>query len=101
MVKQISEAEAAALIPNGSRVAIGGFLAVGAPECIIDAIVERGVQDIHMIVIASDWETKGVGKLVVAKLVKSAQVSHLGTNKAIQTQMNAGEMQIELVPQVP
>jgi 3-oxoacid CoA-transferase A subunit len=99
MVKQISAAEAAALIPNGSRVAIGGFLAVGAPECIIDAIVERGVRDIHMIVIASDWETKGVGKLVVAKLVKSAQVSHLGTNKAIQTQMNAGEMQIELVPQ--
>ncbi len=99
MAKVISAAEAAAMIPNGSRVAIGGFLAVGAPEGIIDAIVERGVKDIHMIVIASDWENRGVGKLVVAQLVKSAQVSHLGTNKAIQAQMNAGQVDIELVPQ--
>ncbi|MCD8479688.1 MAG: branched-chain amino acid dehydrogenase, partial [Candidatus Cloacimonetes bacterium] len=74
-------------------------MAVGAPECVIDAIVERKVKDLHMIVIASDWENRGVGKLVVAKLLKSAQVSHLGTNKAIQAQMNAGEMEIELVPQ--
>lgn len=99
MVKVISAAEAASLIPDGSRLAIGGFLAVGAPECVIDAIVERKVKDLHMIVIASDWENRGVGKLVVAKLLKSAQVSHLGTNKAIQAQMNAGEMEIELVPQ--
>jgi 3-oxoacid CoA-transferase A subunit len=99
MAKLISAAQAAALIPDGSRLAIGGFLAVGAPECIIDAIVERQVKDLHMIVIASDWENKGVGKLVVAKLVKSAQVSHLGTNRTIQAQMNADEISIELVPQ--
>ncbi|MCB5269636.1 MAG: CoA transferase subunit A [Candidatus Cloacimonadaceae bacterium] len=99
MAKLISAAEAAALIPDGSRVAIGGFLAVGAPECVIDAIVDRQIKDLHMIVIASDWEDRGVGKLVVAKLVKSAQVSHLGTNRTIQAQMNAKEMDIELVPQ--
>ena len=52
-----------------------------------------------MIVIASDWENRGVGKLVVNHLISSAQVSHLGTNKAIQAQMNAGEIAIELVPQ--
>lgn len=91
--------EAAAMIKAGSRVAIGGFLAAGAPECIIDAIVKQGTKDLHMIVIASDWEDRGVGKLVVARAVKSAQVSHLGTNKAIQAQMNAGEMAIELIPQ--
>ena len=99
MFKQITAAEAAAMIKPGSRVAIGGFLAVGAPETIIDAIVALGTKDLHMIVIASDWEDRGVGKLVVANLVKSAQVSHLGTNKAIQAQMNSGQMQIELVPQ--
>lgn len=99
MVKQISASEAAALIKPGSRLAIGGFLAVGAPDTIIDAIVEQGIGNLHMIVIASDWEARGVGKLVVAKLVKSAQVSHLGTNKTIQAQMNAQEISIELVPQ--
>lgn len=99
MAKIISAAEAAAMIPDGSRLAISGFLAVGAPEGIIDAIVERGVKDLHIIVIASDWENRGVGKLVVNRLIKSAQVSHLGTNKAIQAQMNEGLIDIELVPQ--
>lgn len=99
MAKIISAAEAAAMIKPGSRLAISGFLAVGAPETIIDAIIEQKIGNLHMIVIASDWENRGVGKLVVAKLISSAQVSHLGTNKAIQAQMNAGEIQIELVPQ--
>jgi 3-oxoacid CoA-transferase A subunit len=99
MAKFISAAEAAAMIKPGSRLAISGFLAVGAPETIIDAIVEQKIGNLHMIVIASDWENRGVGKLIAAKLVSSAQVSHLGTNKTIQAQMNAGEIQIELVPQ--
>jgi len=99
MVQIISAAEAAAMIKPGNRLAIGGFLAVGAPEKIIDAMVENGNKDLHIIVIASDWEDRGVGKLVVNKMVKSAQVSHMGTNKTIQAQMNAGEIDIELVPQ--
>ena len=99
MVQIISPAEAAAMIKPGNRLAIGGFLAVGAPETIIDAMVENGNKDLHIIVIASDWEDRGVGKLVVNKMVKSAQVSHMGTNKTIQAQMNAGEIDIELVPQ--
>ncbi|HPB18954.1 MAG TPA: CoA transferase subunit A [Candidatus Cloacimonas sp.] len=99
MVQIITAAETAIMIKPGSRVAIGGFLAVGAPETIIDAMVENGNKDLHIIVIASDWEDRGVGKLIVNKMVKSAQVSHMGTNKAIQAQMNAGEIDIELVPQ--
>ena len=90
MFKLITAAEAAALIKPRNRVAIGGFLAVGAPESIIDAIVAAGIKDLHMIVIASDWEDRGVGKLVVNHCVSSAQVSHMGTNKEIQNQMNSG-----------
>ncbi len=99
MFKRISAAEAAAMITPGSRLAIGGFLAVGAPEGLIDAIVAANTKNLHIIVIASDWENKGIGKLVVNRQVSSAQVSHLGTNKEIQAQMNAGEISIELVPQ--
>ncbi len=99
MFKQITAAEAAAMIQPHSRLAIGGFLAVGAPESIIDAIVTAGTKDLHMIVIASDWEDRGVGKLVVNHQLKSAQVSHTGTNREIQNQMNSGEIQVELVPQ--
>lgn len=87
------------MVTPGARLLIGGFLAVGAPEGIIDEIVAQKIGNLHMVVIASDWENRGVGKLVVAHLVKSAQVSHLGTNKEIQNQMNNKEMEIELVPQ--
>lgn len=99
MFKIITAADAAAMIAPHSRLAIGGFLAVGAPEAIIDAVVAAGTKDLHIIVIASDWENRGIGKLVVNHQVKSAQVSHLGTNKEIQAQMNSGEVTIELVPQ--
>jgi acyl CoA:acetate/3-ketoacid CoA transferase alpha subunit len=34
MVQVISATEAAAMVKPGSRIAIGGFLAVGAPETI-------------------------------------------------------------------
>jgi len=99
MFKIITAAEAAAMIAPHSRVAIGGFLAVGAPEGLIDAIVSAGTKDLHIIVIASDWEKRGIGKLVANHQISSAQVSHLGTNKEIQAQMNSGEVKIELVPQ--
>ncbi|HNZ33267.1 MAG TPA: 3-oxoacid CoA-transferase subunit A [Candidatus Cloacimonas sp.] len=99
MVQVISATEAAAMVKPGSRIAIGGFLAVGAPETIIDAMVENENNNLHMIVIASDWENRGVGKLIVNRMVTSAQVSHMGTNKTIQAQMNAREIEIELIPQ--
>lgn len=99
MFKLVTAAEAANMIQPGDRLAIGGFLAVGAPESVIDALVEAGTKDLHVICIASDWENRGIGKLVVNHQVKSAQVSHMGTNKEIQNQFNAGEIQMELVPQ--
>lgn len=99
MAKIITSKQAAAMIKPNDRLLVGGFLAVGAPEQIIDSIVENGVNNLHLVVIASDYEDRGMGKLITTKQVKSAQVSHLGTNKEIQRQMNAGEIDIELVPQ--
>jgi acetate CoA/acetoacetate CoA-transferase alpha subunit len=99
MPQVITAKEAAMMVRPGDRIMLGGFLAVGAAENLIDALVAEGTTELHVICIASDWETRGIGKLVVNHQVKSAQVSHMGTNKEIQNQMNLGEMQIELVPQ--
>lgn len=99
MPQVITAKEAAMMVRPGDRIMMGGFLAVGAAENLIDALVAEGTADLHVICIASDWEVKGIGKLVVNHQIKSAQVSHMGTNKEIQNQMNIGEMQIELVPQ--
>ena len=99
MPKIISSREAAELIKNESKILFGGFLAVGCAENIIDSLVESDAKDLHIICIASDYEDKGVGKLVVNNRIKSAQVSHLGTNKAMQAQMNSGQVTVEMVPQ--
>lgn len=99
MAQVITSKQAAEMIRPNDRLLIGGFLAVGAPESIIDALVIHNVRDLHAIAIASDYENRGIGKLVANKQLKSAQVSHLGTNREIQAQMNSGAMEIELVPQ--
>jgi acetate CoA/acetoacetate CoA-transferase alpha subunit len=78
---------------------IGGFMGVGTPEPVIDEIVRQNRRDLT--VIANDTATpaRGIGKLVAAKLVRKAIVSHIGLNPETQRQMMAGEMNVELVPQ--
>jgi acetate CoA/acetoacetate CoA-transferase alpha subunit len=52
-------------------------------------------------VIANDTAVpgRGIGKLIAAKLVRKAIVSHIGLNPETQKQMLAGEIEVELVPQ--
>jgi len=52
-------------------------------------------------VIANDTATpgRGIGKLIGARLVRKAIVSHIGLNPETQRQMMAGETEVELVPQ--
>jgi len=78
---------------------IGGFMAVGTPERLIDEIVHQGKRDLT--VIANDTATpgKGIGKLVGARLLRKVIVSHIGLNQETQRQMTAGELDVELVPQ--
>jgi len=87
------------MIPDGASLMIGGFLGVGTPERIIDEIVRQNKHDLT--VIANDTATldKGIGKLVRAKLLRKAIVSHIGLNAETQRQMMAGELEVELVPQ--
>jgi acetate CoA/acetoacetate CoA-transferase alpha subunit len=87
------------MIPDGASLMIGGFLGVGTPERIIDEIVRQNKRDLT--VIANDTATldKGIGKLVRAKLLRKAIVSHIGLNAETQRQMMAGELEVELVPQ--
>jgi acetate CoA/acetoacetate CoA-transferase alpha subunit len=98
-MKTISLERAAALIPEGARVMIGGFMGVGTPERLVDALVARGTGGLT--VIANDTATPeaGVGKLIAARLVRRAIVSHIGLNPQAQQQMLDGKLDVELVPQ--
>ena len=91
--------EAASLIGDGASVMIGGFMAVGTPERMINAIIERGVSDLTIIANDTAMPGKGIGKLISAGLVSRVIASHIGLNPETQQKMIAGEIQVELVPQ--
>ena len=98
-MQTITLEKAVALIPDGATIMIGGFMAVGTPERLMDELVRQGKK--NMTVIANDnaLPGKGVGKLVSAGLVKKTISSHIGLNPETQKKMHAGSMQVELVPQ--
>jgi acetate CoA/acetoacetate CoA-transferase alpha subunit len=95
----ISLGQTVRMIPDGASVMIGGFLGVGTPERIVDEIVRQGKRDLT--IIANDTATpdRGIGKLVAAKVLRKAIVSHIGLNPETQRQMMAGDLEVELVPQ--
>lgn len=99
MNKQISIDQAMDMIKDGDTVMIGGFLAVGTPEKLIDAMVERGFKNLTLICNDTGFPDKGVGKMVVAKQFKKIIASHVGTNRETGRQMNEGETEVVLVPQ--
>lgn len=90
---------AAALIPDGASLMIGGFMAVGSPERMIDAIVARGTRGLTVVANDTAMPGKGIGKLISAGLVARVIVSHIGLNPETQAKMIAGEIACELVPQ--
>ncbi|WP_297975906.1 3-oxoacid CoA-transferase subunit A [uncultured Amaricoccus sp.] len=99
MKTAIKQEAAAALIPEGATILVGGFMGVGSPHRIIEAILARGTRGLT--VISNDLCTpeRGVGKLVVSGQVTRAVVSHIGRNPVAQQRMLAGELEVELVPQ--
>jgi acetate CoA/acetoacetate CoA-transferase alpha subunit len=86
-------------IKDGMTVMIGGFMGVGTPEALIDAMVKKGVKDLTIIANDTAFPNKGIGKLVVNKQAKKVIVSHIGLNPETGRQMNSGELIVELVPQ--
>ncbi|MGD9918390.1 MAG: CoA transferase subunit A [Paenirhodobacter sp.] len=91
--------EAAERIPDGASLLIGGFMGVGTPERLIDALVARGARDLTVIANDTARPHQGIGKLVVARAVSRVVTSHIGLNPETQKQMIAGELEVELVPQ--
>ena len=99
MKKEITLDQAVSMVKDGMTVMVGGFLGVGAPLRIMDALAESGVKDLTVICNDTAFPDKSLGKLVVNKQIKKLIVSHVGTNPETGNQMNAGELEVEFSPQ--
>jgi acetate CoA/acetoacetate CoA-transferase alpha subunit len=98
-MQTISIEQSVSMIPDGASLMIGGFMAVGTPERVIDEIVRQKKRDLTVIGNDTAVPNRGIGKLISARLARKAIVSHIGLNPETQRQMMAGELEVELVPQ--
>jgi len=95
--------EAVAAVKDGAVIMVGGFMACGTPEILIDALVKKGVKDLTIICNDGGVPGRGVGKLITKGQVKRLIASHVGLNPEVAQRMNtdveADKMEVILVPQ--
>jgi acetate CoA/acetoacetate CoA-transferase alpha subunit len=99
MRKCISADAIASKLHDGLTIMIGGFMANGAPEGLIDILLKHNIKNITLISTDTGTPTQGSGRLISAKRIHKVIASHIGTNPETGKQMNAGELDVELVPQ--
>ena len=101
--KIMTAEEAIAGIKDGSSIMVGGFMACGTPEILIDALVEKGAKDLTIICNDAGVPGRGVGKLITSGQVKTLIASHVGLNPEVAQRMNTEDprekLECILVPQ--
>ncbi len=95
----LSPKEAASKLKDGMTVMVGGFMTVGTPEQLVNAVADSGVKNLTVICNDAGLPSKGVGKLIENGQVSKLIASHIGLNRIAGEKMNAGEMEVVLVPQ--
>jgi len=98
-----SAEEAVAPVKDGSVIMVGGFMACGTPEILIDALVKKGVKNLTIICNDAGFPGRGVGKLLANGQIKTLIASHVGLNPEVAQRMNtdvaADKLECILVPQ--
>lgn len=97
--KLISIEDAVSKIKSGDTIMVGGFMNVGSPNNILEALSKTDVKDLTVISNDTAFEGKGLGLLIENKQVSKLITSHIGTNRETGRQMIAGEVEVDLVPQ--
>lgn len=103
MNKIMTASEAVSSIKEGDSVMVGGFMACGTPEILIDALVAQGTRNLTIICNDAGVPGRGVGKLLSNGQIKTLIASHVGLNPEVAQRMNtdveADRLECILVPQ--
>ena len=98
MAKITTAGAAISLIKDGDTVMVGGFLDCGAPDTLVDALVEKNVKNLTAIMNDTSYPHTNKGKLIVNKQVKKLITTHIGTNPETGRQLQEKELDVEFVP---
>ncbi|HDM8062167.1 CoA transferase subunit A [Vibrio harveyi] len=99
MKKAATTGQIESLLHDGMIIMIGGFMATGAPERLIDLLIKKDIKNITLISTDTGSPGRGSSRLIAEKRVKKLYASHIGTNPETGKQMNEGTLEVELVPQ--
>ncbi|MFV0448320.1 MAG: CoA transferase subunit A [Vibrio sp.] len=95
----LSPDQAVSHLKDGMTVMVGGFMTVGTPESLVNAVAKTGVKNLTIICNDAGLPGKGVGKLIENGQVSKLIASHIGLNRVAGEKMNTGEMVVDLIPQ--
>lgn len=99
MNKFISIEDVVSKLKDGATIMVGGFLANGTPNKIIDAIAKSNLKNLTIICNDTAYPDRGIGQLIANRQVKKVITSHIGTNPSTIEQLNNKEIEVEFVPQ--
>lgn len=99
MKKAITPQAVAEMIPDGAVLMIGGFMGVGSPHRVIEAVAKLGRKNFTVIGNDAGRPNYGIGRLIHEGQVTKVIASHIGLNPELQKEMVAGRIDVELVPQ--
>ena len=97
--KLITLQDATGFFRDGMTIMVGGFMGVGTPPRLVEALLESGVRDLTLIANDTAFVDTGIGPLIGNGRVSKVIASHIGTNPETGRRMIAGEMDVQLVPQ--
>ncbi len=100
MNKVLDSAEqAAALVPDGASIMVGGFGLCGIPENLIAALHKRGTKNLTIISNNAGVDGFGLGILLQSRQIRKVIATYVGENKEFERQFLQKEIEVELVPQ--
>lgn len=92
--------EALTKFRDGQTIMCGGFTNVGSANKLLRAVADAGFKGFHIIANdAGNDKQDGIGTLICEHRAVKLTASHVGLNPEVARQMNAGELEVTLVPQ--
>lgn len=99
MDKVVDVTAAVADIPDGARLAVGGFGLCGIPSTLIDALLDQGASGLSVVSNNCGVDGWGLGLLLEAGRIARMTSSYVGENKEFARRYLSGELEVELTPQ--
>ena len=97
--KVVTTSEAVDKIEDGMCIMVGGFLGNGSAVEMLDALADKGLKGLTLICNDSGFAGKGIARLIEGGCCRKLVASYIGACPESGRKMQAGELEVELVPQ--